>query len=434
MKIAFTTLGCKVNQYETAVLTDIFKAAGYTVVDSGLSADVYVVNSCAVTAQSGKKAEKLIRRLRREHPLSIIALTGCFPQAFPEETAAIKDVDVLTGTKNRHELLELINKAVNTRTRIIDIQSHTRNEEFEAMSATDYLDRTRASVKIEDGCDRYCSYCIIPKARGPVRSKNMDDIKSELITLSNSGYTEIVLSGINLSSYGKEHGYKNRLSDVVTMAQSIDGIKRIRLGSLEPELMTDEDLQKLRAADKFCPQFHLSLQSGCDETLKRMNRHYLTEDYRLLVKKIRELFDNPSITTDIMVGFPFESDEEFKKSLNFVKEIGFSRVHVFPYSPREGTPAAKLLQIDESLKANRARIMGLAAKELSNAFAQNQFEKQCEVLIEKFEDGYLHGYTKNYTKAYIMPETESPSLLEKEIVNVRIGKPFKDGCLSYIIH
>ena len=339
-RIALTTVGCKVNQYETEVLAELFRARGYEVVSPDAEAEICLLNSCTVTSTGDQKTRQLLRRMKKRNPGAIAVLTGCFPQAFPEAAAAIPEADIVTGELARAKIPDLVERFFQTGERIVEIPEHKRGEEFESMQVTGLGNRTRAYVKIEDGCERYCSYCIIPKARGPIRSKPMEDIERELLSLAEAGYKEVVLVGINLSSYGKEIGL--RLIDAVRLACSVPGIKRVRLGSLEPELLSDEDIHEMASFPTFCPQFHLALQSGCDRTLRSMNRHYDTAEYERIVRTIEKAFDGemPALTTDIMVGFPGETDEDFQASADFAEKIGFARVHVFSYSRREGTPRA----------------------------------------------------------------------------------------------
>ena len=336
MRIAFATLGCKVNQYETENLMELFLSDGFDVVEPQEEADVYVVNSCTVTSSGDKKSRQLLRRLKKQNPAAKVALTGCFPQAFPDAAELIPEADIITGSYNRKGLLQAVQKALATGERVVDITPHQRHEAFEGMSVRGLRGRTRAFIKIEDGCERYCSYCIIPTARGPIRSKPLKDIRAELEGLVENGYKEVVLVGINLSSYGKDLGL--RLIDAVKLACSVEGLHRVRLGSLEPELLSDEDLSEMAKLPHFCPQFHLSLQSGCDKTLRAMNRHYDCAEYRRIVDKIREVFENPSITTDIMVGFPGETEEDFEASMTFAEEIRQSpRLRLFPAGGYRGS-------------------------------------------------------------------------------------------------
>ena len=395
--IALMTVGCKVNQYETEVLTELFRKEGYEIVPADAPADVYLLNSCTVTATGDQKTRQLLRRMKRINPSAVAVLTGCYPQAFPEAAAEIPEADVVTGELARGKIPELVKRALRTGERIIEIPEHVRGEAFEPMEVSALGSRTRAYVKIEDGCERYCAYCIIPKARGPIRSKPMADITRELTGLAAAGYKEVVLVGINLSSYGKEWG--GRLIDAVDLACGIPGIKRVRLGSLEPELLSDGDIARMAAHPNFCPQFHLSLQSGCDRTLRSMNRHYDTAEYARIVRVIRQHFENPAITTDIMVGFPGETEEDFAASVAFAREIAFAKVHVFPYSPRPGTPAANRPdQVPEPVKARRAKEMRDATKETRAAFLDRMVGRVEKVLVEttRLPLGY-EGCTANYT-------------------------------------
>ena len=397
MKIHFITFGCKVNHYETENMKQSFMADGFEVSDTPSECDIYVLNSCTVTETGDKKLLKEIRKLRRINPNAIIALTGCFPQAFKDDAEKIPDVDIIMGTKNRDGLLELIKLHIEDKKKYVKICSFTRNESFENMQNTDYTNNTRAFVKIQDGCNMFCSYCIIPYSRGNFRSKNIADIKCEVQTLADSGFKEIVLVGINLSFYGIEHGL--RLVDAIKAVCEIDGIERVRLGSLEPEMILEDDIKIMSNEPKLCPQFHLSLQSGCDKTLSAMNRRYTSADYERLVTKLRENFDNCSITTDIMVGFPDETDDDFNKSLEFVKKIGFSQAHIFPYSRRKGTPAAEMdNQIPENIKNIRAKKMSEITEVSTHKFLQSQIGLTIPVLFEREKNDKIpHGYSPNYT-------------------------------------
>ena len=404
MRAAFYTLGCKVNQYETQIMIQQFAADGYDIVEAHEDADVYVVNSCTVTSTGDKKTRQVIHRLHRQNPNAVIALTGCYSQAYPAEVAAMEEVNVLTGTGNKTAILGHVNTFLKTRERIVDIPAHDRRESFEPMKADGFLERTRAFVKIQDGCEHYCSYCIIPYARGFVRSKPLDDLKLELYNLSMAGFREIVLVGIDLSSYGKDLGL--RLIDAILAACTTDGIDRVRLGSLEPDLFSDEDYQLLATLPQFCPQFHLSLQSGCDATLKRMNRHYDSARYREIVGRIRKYFVNPSITTDVMVGFAGETEEEFQQSLDFCKEIAFAKAHIFAYSIRKGTRAATMPnQLTNAVKEQRSHILSDAMEICRKDFMRTQIGLTEEVLFETdiIKGGYV-GYTKNYTPVWVQSE------------------------------
>lgn len=428
MRASFYTLGCKVNQYETEILKDLFSKNGFTIVSHHQDSDVYIINSCTVTSNGDKKTRQVLHRFRRQNPLAIIAVVGCYPQAFPDAVSELSDADIIMGAQNRCAVLEKVLEVSASRHKIIDITQHTKGEPFEPMSANSFSEHTRAFVKIEDGCDRYCSYCIIPKARGPVRSKNPEDLKTELINLAENGYKEIVLVGINLSSYGRD--INTNLADAVELACSIDKIERVRLGSLEPELLTDEDISRMASCKKFCPQFHLSLQSGCDETLARMNRHYTSNEYEEIVKKIRKNFNNASITTDVMVGFAGETEEEFNASVEFVKRIGFARTHVFAYSIREGTRAAKMDgQLTNREKEVRSSKMISVTNNLRDIFLESQISLTESVLFETLENGYYCGYTKNYTPVAV----KSDDNLSGKILNVKITSVENGRCIGELL-
>lgn len=402
MKIAFYTLGCKVNQYDTQAVTEHFAAKGFETVGYYMDADVYVVNSCTVTAESDRKTRQAVRRFKKLHPDSVVVLTGCMPQAFPNTADELPEADIILGNRDYDELFRLLEQYFSCGNRQVQITPHTADAVFTGSGIKGFKERTRAVVKIEDGCDSFCSYCIIPTARGRVRSKPPAELKTELESLEKAGFVEIVLVGINLSAYGSDIG--QTLCGAVELACSFDGIKRVRLGSLEPETITDEMIERLGKQSKLCPQFHLSLQSGCNETLKRMNRHYTTAEYETLCKELRARFTDCTLTTDVMVGFPTESEDEFYESLEFVKKIRFEKVHVFPYSPRSGTIAAVMKpQITKAEKEKRSRIMMAAAQEIRNRFLESQVGLTVEVLVEgDFDKGVAQGYTRNYTPVKII--------------------------------
>lgn len=427
MRAAFFTLGCKVNQYETAVLMQKFAASGYDIVEPEQDADVYIINSCTVTAEGDRKTRQILRRFKRQNPSAVICLTGCFPQAFPDAAERIPEADVITGSKNRAGLLEAVASRLAGGQRVIDIQPHAKGDRFEAMRLEGSV-RTRAFVKIQDGCERYCAYCIIPTARGPVRSKPLDKLKSELEDLVESGYREIVLVGINLSTYGTDLGYT--LLDALRMACSIPNLPRVRLGSLEPELMPSETIAEMASLPTLCPQFHLSLQSGCDATLKRMRRHYTTADYRRIVTELRAAFPNCAITTDIMVGFPGETDEEFSQSLAFAQEIAFAQAHVFAYSIRPGTLAAKMPnQITRQVKSERAAKMSATTLQTRRDFLAAQTGGESAVLFEVSSTNLREGYTENYTPVNVYSEQD----LSGKIHRVRLDSVKDDHCTGELL-
>lgn len=396
MKAAFYTLGCKVNQYESEYMSEVLKNAGFTIVSPNEDADYYIVNSCTVTATADQKTRQNVRKFKRKHPNSVIILTGCMPQAFPESAEELAEADIVLSNKNNDDILDLINKYSTDKNRIIKIEKHHSGDEFQSCKINDFNERIRAFVKIEDGCDRFCSYCIIPMSRGRVRSKNPDDLRNEVETLGNHGIKEIVLVGINLSSYGK--GKDFNIVDAVKICADNENICRVRLGSLEPDHITDAVIDGLSKIEKFCPQFHISLQSGCDKTLKNMNRHYTAEEYKALCQKLRTTFVDATITTDVMVGFTDESEEDFNESLEFVKDIEFEKVHVFPYSQREGTVASRRGDnIPKSTKECRASIMIEAAKGSRLKYFDSLIGSEQTVLFESIEGNNIYqGYTRNY--------------------------------------
>lgn len=425
MRVAFYTLGCKVNQYETEAMADLFYQNGFDVVDNHDKADVYVINSCTVTSTGDKKARQAVRRFKRNHSEATVVLTGCFPQAYPDIGERVPEADIISGSFNRGNIVELVKKHFVSGMRIIEITQHKKDEKFESMSVKKFTERTRAFVKIQDGCDRYCSYCIIPTARGPIRSKPINELEQELRQLSQNGYSEVVLVGINLSLFGLD-AQSTSLIDAIGLACSIDGIERVRLGSLEPELLTLKDIQQMALFDEFCPQFHLSVQSGSDATLRRMKRHYNTTQYNEIVENIRDTFDNSSITTDIMVGFPGETEEEFNESLNFLNKLKPAKTHVFPYSIRPGTLAADLKsQIPQHTKIERATIMSQDAEKARMNFLVTQVGRTEQVLFEAFKEGYISGYTQNYTPVKVKAGDNS---LCGKIKYVKINGVINDKC------
>ncbi len=412
MNIAFYTLGCKVNQYETQVMREAFIKTGHQTVPTTAPFDVLIINSCTVTAESDRKTRQALNRFRKGNPNAVIVLTGCMVQASPKTFKLPEGADIVVGNTDVLKVVSSVQKFLLDGKPILEIAEHKRTERFNTPPITDFAERTRAYMKIEDGCDRFCTYCIIPTARGWVRSKPVSQIKNEAEALAQKGFVEIVLVGINLTSYGK--GEDMNLCDAVDAVCEVEGIKRVRLGSLEPDHITDEMLARFEAQDKFCPQFHLSLQSGCDKTLARMNRHYDTAFYRDLVARIRKKFPDAAITTDIMVGFAGEIEEEFLENLNFAKEIGFAKSHIFAYSRREGTVAYGLpSQVSNSIKADRSRRMIEATKNTEIAFLKAQIGKTEEVLFETETE----GYTKNYCRVKLQTGIATAG----EIANVKIA-------------
>lgn len=396
MKAAFYTLGCKVNQYETEYMAELLRNAGFEIVKENDEADYYIVNSCTVTATADQKTRKSIRKFKRNHPNSTVILTGCMPQAFPEEANELIEADIVFSNKNDGDILSLINEYNLNKNRLVKIEQHQTGDKFWDCSIDRFHERIRAFVKIEDGCDRFCSYCIIPKSRGRVRSKPLDTLKNEIEALANGGIREIVLVGINLSAYGKGEDFN--IVDAVKICNENEKIKRIRLGSLEPDHLTDEVIDGLASCEKLCPQFHISLQSGCNKTLKSMNRHYTAEEYKALCTKLRATFDDASLTTDVMVGFNDETEADFNESLDFVKDIAFEKVHVFPYSERVGTAASKRGDnVSKQEKEHRAAVMIEETEKIRHNYLKRLVNTSKKVLFEnEIKPGIYQGYTKSY--------------------------------------
>lgn len=405
MRIKFITLGCKTNFYESQALAEVFKNAGYTVVKSG-GADVCIINTCAVTSMGAQKSRQQIRRARKQNPDAVIAVMGCYSQTDPEALEN-SDADVVIGTAGRGRLLELIEEALKGKRRIV----HTdimKERSFEELGITSDQSRIRATVKIEDGCTNFCTYCIIPYARGPVRSRSLERIVEEVKRLRDSGFAEIVLTGIHIGSYGKDLGGKVGLVDVIEAVCAVEGIKRVRLGSLEPVVITEEFVNRIKKLKNLCPQFHLSLQSGCTETLERMHRHYTTDEYMEAVKRLRASIADTSITTDVMVGFPGETDEEFEKSYRFCKAVGFMQMHIFKYSKRPGTAAAEMEnQVPEQIKEERSRRMLELEENMRKAFYDSYKGKTVQVLAEvRTKDGSFHATTANYMDVFVKSDED----------------------------
>lgn len=429
MKAAFFTLGCKVNQTETEYMSELLGKAGFEIVSPNEQADFYIVNSCTVTATADQKTRQNVRRFKRRHPDSVIILTGCMPQAFPEQAKALAEADIILGNKNNGDILSLINEYNTSKNRIFSIKNHESGEGFGECSISKFNERVRAFVKIEDGCDRFCSYCIIPMSRGRVRSKSLDDLKNEIENLADNGIKEIVLVGINLSAYGKGENFN--IVDAVKICANNEKILRVRLGSLEPDQITDDIIDALSKIDKFCPQFHISLQSGCNKTLNNMNRHYTAEEYKALCVKLRNTFEDASLTTDVMVGFNKETEEDFIESLEFVKSIGFEKVHVFPYSQREGTNASKKGDsVPKQEKERRAFKMSDETEKIRKDYFESLIGKTVCVLFEnEIFSGCYQGYTKNYIPVRIKCDE---NIVGKEI-NVTVTDLNDEYCFAKLL-
>lgn len=428
MKAAFFTLGCKVNQYESNEMANRLRAEGFELVSPKEDADVYVVNSCTVTAESSRKSRQAVRRLKKDHPGCIVVLTGCYPQAFPDEVRALTDADVILGTKTNRMLAERLLAYLKTKERSITLEPHGRYDAFTGDTVSAFEGHTRAFVKVQDGCNRRCTYCIIPTSRGFSRSKPLEEIRKELENVAANGYKEVVFVGINLSSYGMDS--TGDLGDVMRLAEETPGIARIRLGSLEPDHITDALIEKMRGLSKFCPQFHLSLQSGCDAVLKRMNRHYSAGEYAALCEKLSAAFADIALTTDIIVGFPGETESEFEETVAFVRRIGFMKVHVFPFSPREGTPAFSYPdQVPNDVKGDRCKRLAEVCEAQRAAYLLSQMGKAEEVLFETPKSGMQLGYTRSYVPVRV----RTAAALTGRILPVRITGLSLDGCRGDLI-
>lgn len=395
--VAFLTLGCKVNTYETEAVEELLKTKGYEIGKFEEYADVYIVNTCTVTAMSDKKSRQMIRRTKKINPQAIVVVMGCYSQKSPKEILEIEEVNLVLGTSNRKALLEEIENIRHTDKRII-VEDIMKIRDFEELEISEVRDRARALVKIQDGCDRFCSYCIIPYTRGPVRSRKLESIIDEVKRIVENGYKEVVLTGIHVASYGKDLG-DNALIDVIEKISEIDDLERIRTSSVEPLIITEEFVQRLAKLPKFCPHFHLSLQSGSDSVLKRMNRRYTAQEYKRAVETIRNTFAYAAITTDVIVGFPEETDEEFQETYDFLKEIKLYETHVFRYSPREGTKAADIPdQVEPNVKNQRSELL-IKLNEINKSnFEKQHIGKTVDILFETAENGYAIGHTKNYIK------------------------------------
>ena len=417
-KVAFYTLGCKVNQYETEAMLELFEKEGYEKAETEDYADVYVINTCTVTHMSDRKSRQYIRRMKKKNPDAIIAVVGCYSQVSPEEILSIDEVNLVMGTNDRKKIVEEVKK-IDASRKVSTVDDIMKVKAFEEIEINKTNGKTRAFMKIQDGCDRYCSYCIIPYARGRVRSRDLESIVKEVENLASNGYKEVVLTGIHVASYGKDIKDSDiKLLDVIKQINDIEGIERIRLSSVEPILFTDEFVEAVSTMDKVCPHYHLSLQSGCDETLKRMKRRYTTEEYKTIVDRLRAAIPNVSITTDVIVGFPGETNEEFDKTYEFLKDIELTHMHIFKYSPRKGTPAATMEnQVDPSTKHERSEKLLQLNEENFKKFGQKMLDKEFNVLFEqKVGDNKFEGLTENYVKVIV----ESDKDLSEQILKVKI--------------
>ena len=426
--VAFYTLGCKVNQYETEAMSEIFAKNGYKVSSFDSVCDVYVINTCTVTNIGDRKSRQMIRRARNLNPGAIIAVVGCYSQVSPDEVAKIEGVNIILGTKERKNLCAMVERLKSGGEKISDVENALKNHEYEELEIKEYAEKTRAFVKIEDGCNEFCTYCIIPFARGAVRSRKIENIIKEVEFLAEKGFCEVVLTGIHLASYGKDLKDTN-LADVISAVAKVDGIERIRLGSLEPRVLTEDFIKKIAASKKVCNHFHISLQSGCDETLKRMNRKYTAAEFENSVSLLRKYFKNPAIATDVIVGFPGETDEEFEKSLAFVKKIKFADAHVFSYSNRKGTKADTMEnQIEPRVKEMRHKAMENAVAELKEKYLESMTGENLNVLFEQeISENIYEGTAQNYVKVIKKSDTD----ISKKCMTVKIEKIENGLAIAY---
>lgn len=421
-KVSFYTLGCKVNQYETNAMAQKFKEAGYEIVDMNDDiSDICIVNTCTVTNMSDRKSRHSLRRVKEKNPSAIIAAVGCYAQVAKNDLEKMSEIDIVLGNEEKANIVQYVEKFMENQSKLIEIEDIASKKEFEDMGQITYTEKTRAFIKVQDGCNQFCSYCIIPYARGRVRSRNAESIIKEITQIAQNGIKEVVITGIHVASYERDFGNENGLIELLEKINEIEGIKRIRLGSLEPKIITEEFMQRLSKLGKMCHHFHLSLQSGCDETLKRMNRKYTTVEVKEIIERLRRYYNDVMLTTDIIVGFPGETEEEFETTYQFLKEVKLYKMHVFQYSPRKGTRAAVMPnQIDGNIKEARSKKLIELSNENQKMYNQQLVGKKVEVLFEdkEVEDGitYFRGHTQNY----ILVKYKTDENLENTLKNVKI--------------
>lgn len=423
MKVAFATLGCRVNIYESEAMAEKFIRDGYEVTEYDDFSDVYVINTCTVTSMGDKKSRQMIGRARRKNPDAVIAVVGCYSQVASKEVASFEGVDVVLGSRNKGDIVYWVNRARDEKRQIVEVNPILKDNIFEELSIETYKDRTRAFLKIQDGCNRFCSYCLIPYARGAVCSKSPENIIKEVKELAQNGFKEIILSGIHTASYGVDLKEKVTLVDILEKVNSVEGIERIRIGSIDPTFFTDEVLERIVKLQKLCPHFHLSMQSGCDETLKRMNRRYTSKLYEEIVSRLRQRIKDVSITTDVIVGFPGETEEEFNTTYEFLKRIKLSKTHVFKYSPRTGTAASKMKDdVSPKIKDFRSKLLLELNEVNEKLFIEKYMGQTMKVLYEQknSENHSLYeGYTGNYIK--VVSEFKKKNPIGK-IISTKIEK------------
>ena len=408
------------NQYETNGMMQKFREAGYKIadIDEGKS-DICIINTCTVTNMSDRKSRHALRKIKEKNPNAIIVATGCYAQVAKEELEQMEEIDIVIGNDEKRDVVKFVEKYIKDKNRVVDIQDISKQKEFADMGQITYTEKTRAVIKVQDGCNQFCTYCIIPYARGRVRSRKLENVIEEIKGIASEGIKEVVITGIHVASYGKDFDKEDGLIELLEEINKIKGIKRIRLGSLEPQIITDSFISRLTKLEKICHHFHLSLQSGCDETLKRMNRKYNTEIFREIVERLRKAYKDVILTTDIIVGFPGETEEEFNKTYEFLKEIKFYKMHVFPYSPRRGTVAEKMPnQIDGNIKEERSKKLIELSNRNQEEYNKEYIGKKVEVLFEEKEGEFYKGHTQNY----IVVKYKTDEHLENIIKAVEIKK------------
>ena len=430
--VSFYTLGCKVNQYETNAMEQQFIKNNYEIVENTQKADIYVINTCTVTNMAERKSRQMLRRVKEINPSAVLVVCGCYAQVAKNELEQIPEIDIILGINEKNEIVQIVENYIekmaeqDKRSQEAEIDDVSKQKEFLDFGDVTYTEKNRAVVKVQDGCNMFCSYCIIPYARGRIRSRKIESVVSEIEKIAKEGIKEVVITGIHVASYGKDFDNENtskkiRLIDLLEAINKIDGIDRIRLSSLEPTIVDEEFATRLSKLDKICDHFHLSLQSGCDETLKRMNRKYTTQIYRDAVATLRKYYPEASFTTDVIVGFPGETDEEFAKTYEFLKEIDFYRLHVFKYSPRRGTVAEKMPnQIDGNKKEERSDKLIELSNSTENKHNQSYIGKTVKVLFEEFEDGFFKGHTTNYMMVKVAGSEEQLGKFVNKILDVKI--------------
>lgn len=396
--VAFYTLGCKVNQYETNAMEQQFIQNGYKIVENTEKADIYVINTCTVTNMADRKSRQMLRRVKEINQSAVIVVCGCYAQVAKSEIQQIPEVDIILGINEKNKIVQIVEEYLANKDNIIEVADVSKQKEFLDFGDVTYTEKNRAVIKVQDGCNMFCSYCLIPYARGRIRSRKIENVVSEIEKISKQGIKEVVITGIHVASYGKDFEGENiRLINLLEEINKIEGIERIRLSSLEPTIVDEEFAQRLSKLEKICDHFHLSLQSGCDETLKRMNRKYTTARYKESTQILRKYYPNANFTTDVIVGFPGETNEEFNQTYKFLKEIGFYKMHIFKYSPRKGTVAEKLPnQVDGNIKEERSRKLIELSNNMQNEKNSQYIGKTVKVLFEEYENEYYKGHTTNY--------------------------------------